>query len=46
MLMHRFSHVRSSSLTARVLGRPDDAAVAAEQGFKTVEAYRKQRGGF
>lgn len=38
-----YGHLRSDELTAHVLRRPDDEAVAKEQGYATVEKYRTER---
>jgi hypothetical protein len=43
MLTNQFSHADGSELKAIVLGRPPDEAVAKEQGFKSVGAYRADR---
>jgi hypothetical protein len=43
MLTRRFSCAYGREIKAKVLGRPDNAAVAAAQGY-TVDEYLKMRG--
>ena len=43
MLCNVYKYAQSHELKAVVLGRPDDAAVAAQQGYATVESYLADR---
>lgn len=45
MITRRFPSAYGREIKAKVLGRPDNAAVAAAQGYECVDEYLKARGG-
>lgn len=43
MLANDLSYAYSHELKAKVLSKPSDSAIAKEQGYNTVAAFRKSR---